>query len=60
MQVNRPDGSEQVLKAKNILVATGGAPSKLNIEGAEHCITSDEALSLDNLPDKSVLIVGSG
>lgn len=60
LQVTLPDGSEQLLKTKNILIATGGAPSKLNIEGAEHAITSDEALALENLPDKSVLIVGSG
>lgn len=59
-QVSKPDGSEQLLKAKNILIATGGAPTKLDIEGGEHAITSDEALALDNLPDKSVLIVGSG
>jgi glutathione reductase (NADPH) len=58
--VTKPDGSEQLLKAKNILIATGGAASKLPIEGAEHAITSDEALALDNLPDSSVLIVGSG
>lgn len=60
MQVSKPDGSEVLLKAKNILIATGGAPSKLDIEGAEYTITSDEALALDNLPDKNVLIVGSG
>lgn len=60
VKVSLPDGSEQLLKAKNILIATGGAPSKLDIEGAEHAITSDEALALENLPDKSVLIVGSG
>lgn len=60
LQVTKPDGTEQLLKTKNILIATGGAPSKLSIEGAEHCITSDEALALDNLPDKNVLILGSG
>lgn len=49
-----------MLKAKNILIATGGAPSKLSIEGSEHAVTSDEALALDKLPEKSVLIVGSG
>lgn len=59
-QVTKADGSEQLLKAKNILVATGGYATKLPIEGAEHAITSDEALSLDSLPDKSILIVGSG
>lgn len=33
---------------------------QLPIEGAEHAISSDEALHLEALPDKSVLIVGSG
>jgi pyruvate/2-oxoglutarate dehydrogenase complex dihydrolipoamide dehydrogenase (E3) component len=33
---------------------------QLPIEGAEHAITSDEALHLETLPEKSVLIVGSG
>lgn len=60
VKVTKPDGSEVLLKAKNILIATGGAPTRLPIEGAELAVTSDEALSLDNLPDKSVLIVGSG
>ncbi|WIA38411.1 hypothetical protein OEZ86_001737 [Tetradesmus obliquus] len=60
VQVTRPDGSMEVLRAKNILIATGGYATKLPIEGAEHAISSDEALHLEALPDKSVLIVGSG
>lgn len=36
--------------AKNILVAVGGTPSKLNIPGAEHAITSDDALELPTCP----------
>eukprot|EP00775_Hariotina_reticulata_P005372 gene5372-5607_t len=60
VKVTRADGSEQLLKGKNILVATGGYATKLPIPGAEHAITSDEALALDALPDKSILIVGSG
>ena len=54
------DGTTKKLTAKHILVATGGAATKLPIEGAEHCITSDEALALENLDNKSILIVGSG
>jgi glutathione reductase (NADPH) len=60
VEVRKPDGSTSRITAKNILVATGGSATKLPIEGAEHAITSDEALALDNLPDKDVLIVGSG
>lgn len=59
-QVTKPDGSEQLLRGKNVLIATGGYATKVPIEGAEHAITSDEALSLDSLPEKSILIVGSG
>lgn len=55
-----PDGAKRTLRAKNVLVATGGEATRLDIPGAEHCVTSDEALALENLPNKSVLIVGSG
>lgn len=60
LQVTKADGSVEKLRAKNILIATGSYATRLPIEGAEHCITSDEALALDKLPDKSVLILGSG
>ena len=46
--------------AKTILIATGGYPSRMaDFEGAEHCITSDEAFHLKTLP-KSIAIVGGG
>lgn len=38
----------------------GGYATRLDIPGAEHAVTSDEALALDTLPGSSVLIVGSG
>lgn len=62
VEVSGPDGSKRTLRAKNILVATGGYATRLDIPGAEHAITSDEALALDNLPPEGrpVLIVGSG
>ena len=47
------------LRAKNILVATGGRPARLNIPGKDLAITSDEALVLPKLPRK-VVIVGAG
>lgn len=59
-QVTKADGSVELLKTKQILIATGSHATRLPIEGSEHTITSDEALSLDTLPDKSVLIIGSG
>jgi len=46
-------------RAKNILIAVGGRPTKLNIPGEEFCITSDEALELPAAP-KKVTVIGGG
>ncbi|MEW5316598.1 MAG: hypothetical protein WDW38_007962 [Sanguina aurantia] len=45
--------------AKDILIAVGGRPTKLNIPGAELCITSDEILELPTQP-KKITIIGGG
>jgi glutathione reductase (NADPH) len=45
--------------ARNILIATGGSPIRPEIPGVEHVITSDEALSLKELP-KRLIVVGGG
>jgi glutathione reductase (NADPH) len=45
--------------AKYILVATGGWPRMPAIPGIEHCISSNEAFQLPELP-KRVLVVGGG
>ncbi|MBT6116808.1 MAG: FAD-dependent oxidoreductase, partial [Rhodospirillaceae bacterium] len=45
--------------ARHILVATGGRPTKPEIDGAELGITSDEAFDLKALP-KRIAIVGGG
>jgi glutathione reductase (NADPH) len=45
--------------ARHILIATGGHPTKPEIEGAELGITSDEAFDLKALP-KRIAIVGGG
>jgi glutathione reductase (NADPH) len=45
--------------AQNILIATGGWPSKPAIPGSEHAVTSNEAFELPALP-KRILIVGGG
>jgi len=45
--------------AKNILIATGGRAFVPDIPGSELCLTSDDALELDECP-KKICIVGSG
>jgi len=47
------------IRAKTILVATGGHPVKPDIPGGEFCITSNEAFHLDRLP-RHVLVQGGG
>ncbi len=51
--------SNQTITAKKILIATGGAPIRPNIKGAEHCLISDDLFSLPELP-KDILIFGGG
>jgi glutathione reductase (NADPH) len=50
---------ERRVTAQNILVATGGWPTKPVIPGIEHAITSNEAFELPELP-KRILMVGGG
>lgn len=45
--------------AKNIVIATGSAPKGLPIPGADLAMTSDDILSMTELP-KSLCIVGGG
>ncbi|HTY68609.1 MAG TPA: glutathione-disulfide reductase [Alphaproteobacteria bacterium] len=49
----------RTIRARNILIATGGKPEKPAIPGIEHAITSNEALDLKALP-KRMVIVGGG
>jgi len=53
----RIDG--KTIRARHILIATGGRPEKPSIPGIEHAITSDEALELTRLP-RRMIIVGGG
>ena len=50
---------EEIISAKNILIATGAMPFIPKMSGAEHVITSNEALHLEELPE-SIAIVGGG
>ncbi len=49
----------KTVTAEYILVATGSWPSMPDIPGIEHVITSNEALDLDTLP-RRIVIVGGG
>ena len=53
------DGSKETIRAKKILLATGGHPNLPKIPGAEHGITSDGFFELEKRPDK-VALVGAG
>jgi glutathione reductase (NADPH) len=58
VEVDGPDGVKS-LTTETILVATGGWPFMPDIPGIEHVITSNEALDLEHLP-KRMVIVGGG
>lgn len=51
------DGRE--LRGRNIVIATGARPVPLGIPGAEHAITSDAFMALEDLP-KRIVMVGGG
>lgn len=59
VEVTQPDGIKHQYSAKHILIATGSRAQRAPIPGKELAITSDEALSLDELPKKAV-ILGAG
>lgn len=56
-----PDGSEEVLEADAILVATGAAPRTLASAqpDGERILTWEQVYDLDDVPDK-LIVVGSG
>lgn len=49
---------EKRLTAKNILIATGTWPSKPQIPGVEHSISSNEVFYLDQLPNDAIVVGG--
>jgi glutathione reductase (NADPH) len=58
IKVTEKVGTDHVLNAKYILVATGAKPAKLNIPGEDHVTISDQFLELDYLPERIVFIGG--
>ncbi|XP_071848834.1 thioredoxin reductase 2, mitochondrial-like isoform X2 [Apostichopus japonicus] len=55
------DGKEEILHAKNIVIATGMRPRyPSEVSGAiEHCISSDDIFSLRKPPGKTLIVGGS-
>ena len=49
----------QLYKAPNILLATGGKPSKLDIPGGEYALDSNDFFALTKQPQK-VVVIGAG
>lgn len=60
VEVKLSSGGTRRLTAKHILLAQGGWPHKADIPGKEHAITSNEALSLADLPKGPIVVVGAG
>ncbi|KAL8704929.1 MAG: hypothetical protein Q9201_001924 [Fulgogasparrea decipioides] len=59
VEVVLDDGSKETIRAKKILLATGGHPNIPSLPGAEYGITSDGFFDLETLP-KRVALVGAG
>jgi glutathione reductase (NADPH) len=60
VKVTGPDGSENTVTAKNVLLAPGGYPDFPPGDGVrENSISSDGFFDLEELPEKSV-VVGAG
>jgi len=51
--------SGKLITAETILIAVGGRPWSPEIKGIEHAIVSDDAFTLDQLPERA-LIIGGG
>ncbi|ERN18871.1 hypothetical protein AMTRI_Chr07g24750 [Amborella trichopoda] len=58
VEVTQTDGTKKQYSAKHILIATGSRATRPPIPGQELSITSDEALSLDELPKHAVILGG--
>ena len=53
-------GGKEIITANKILIAVGGRPNYLDVEGArECCITSDDIFSLNKNPGKTLIIGAS-
>ncbi|KAG6423027.1 hypothetical protein SASPL_113410 [Salvia splendens] len=58
VEVIQIDGTKLRYSAKHILISTGSRAKRPDIPGQELAITSDEALSLEELPKRAVILGG--
>ena len=61
IKITKDDGSEQIIKGKNIVIATGSKPSSFPSMPIDkkRVITSTEALTLTEIP-KHLIVIGAG
>ncbi len=61
VELEENDGQKRDVRAVHIVIATGGAPAKLPIPGADltGVLTSDEILELEEVP-RRLIILGAG
>ncbi|GAB7351986.1 hypothetical protein MBLNU459_g2510t1 [Dothideomycetes sp. NU459] len=59
VKITGDDGQSQEVHAKKILIAVGGKPSKIHVEGADLGIDSDGFFELEQQP-KKIAVVGAG
>lgn len=61
ISVKKSDGSEEILRSKHVLIATGSVPSPLPLsyQPSPRIMSSNEALDLVEIP-KTLLVVGGG
>lgn len=60
VEVLDAEGQKEIIKTRNIIIATGSKVMRLPIPGIDNegVITSDDALSLSELPSKMIIIGG--
>ena len=61
VEITYPDGSKETLETKNIILATGSSQQlpPVSKESLAHTISSDDALELDHVPER-MLVIGGG
>ncbi|GMT47879.1 MAG: dihydrolipoyl dehydrogenase [bacterium] len=61
VEIERKDGSVEIVEADRIIMATGSKPARIPIFpfDGEHILSSDDALNIKSIP-KSLIIVGAG